>query len=440
MTDIERIPPYDRDAEAIVIGSALQDADTAKALEHMPAEAFYVTDHRHIWAAIQKCVKNEGWVDAAVIARHLKGRNGSVLERVRDAIAAVDIPVYGVRHARHVLELHRRRLAIWAAHEVQVGAYDLSTEDLLERLDKARDALIEGAGSIATARGWAQAIVPGVLKQMLDPPDDREHAISFGFSELDRLGVFIRPGDYHVIAGWTSQGKSTFANQWAWRTASRTGRPVLYVSLEMRPELVVRRALVAAAGIEDPGAREVTPAEKEALEAARGWTEAAPVLVPQMFPRKLPSFLAWAREVCAEIKPCAMIVDHIGYLRGSGTSLYERTTDVSRGLRSWAQEGGRVPVLALSQLSREGRRENRPPKLHDLRDSGAVEEDACSVLAMYYPWQMADDDGKKRLENRSPTASKDAWVYVLKNREGSLGRLAAHFDGARGIFTPRYTG
>lgn len=435
--DIGLLPPQDLAAEAGVLGGVFADPSVLDAVHVLLREEdFYKPSHRHTYAAMRSLAARGETADPVSVLHELErlglleqagGRDG-----LAELLTAATTGIYAEHHAGIVRgKALARQLGYAAAAIGEATRSGLHEPDELVALAEAQIRRVADehapSGSCTDPLDLATRACRGLCEpQVLG----RDGVLSFGLPLLDRLGVYIARGDYPVLAAPTAGGKTVLAMQIAYSVAERYGEPVIYVSLEMAPEVVVQRAIVARSGVPVPFGRGLQGADREATEQAAAEIGRMPVLFPDPVPRQLDQFLPWLATQCRRTRPLLVVVDHIGLLRTNARDLYHRTTEVSQRLREFTLRGDRVPLLALAQLRRaESRRDgkSRPPELHDLKDSGSIENDATAVLMIDRPWLRASTEDRRSAN----IPESQARLYVKKHRNGATHRAVdLVFDGA----------
>lgn len=439
---IERVPPHSLSAEMAVVGSLFLahgwtgcERIVAGVKGLVSARDFYRTAHARVFSVLMELAEDGKPPDPLLVIEQLKARghmdDGTLTP---DAIASMSACVQSPAHAEHYARLVRdaslRRQVLSLSTRVQASVWDYAVRPsgLAAQLREAADQVDTGLASVI--EGWAGEYIDDVHKKLLHPPrlETSDEVLSWNIRELDQIGFVVEPGSFTVVAAWTGNGKSTFVNQWAWKTASRIGRPILYCSLEMPPEQLVRKAILNDSGVDDPNFKQLAEHDGILIRDSVDYLREARVLMPRRIPRQLDRFLEWLYGVQAQIKPAATIIDHIGLLQGPGRSIYERVTEISRQLRTFSLNEQMVPLIGLCQLNRDSKKYGKEPNLQDLRDSGAIEEDASNVLMMYYPWACTS----KKKRNDGSVPKDQAWLFVRKNRNGDNHRkVEIAFDGAK---------
>jgi replicative DNA helicase len=264
------------------------------------------------------------------------------------------------------------------------------------------------------------SVVDEVEKRAANP--DRLPGLSTGLGDLDAILLGLHPGEVVVVAGATSQGKTTLGVGFAIHAAMH-GVPSYVVSLEMKDRALAKRAIANVGGVSTRAMRtgKLTPEDWESMARGLGrLNDAAPILVDPHPLATIDRIRARARRAKRKHGIGLIVIDYLQLIEGQGDNANARITAISRGVKLLAMELD-VPVVLLSQLNRElAKRPNKRPLMSDLRDSGAVEQDADVIVFVYRDeyYNPDNDDAKGKAE-----------IIVAKNREGEVGTVYANFDG-----------
>lgn len=279
-------------------------------------------------------------------------------------------------------------------------------------MDEVREALHELQAAAQDRDARDEWDMPGLLRGMVSGLHQKPDVITTGFAELDRR-LMVSPGDFVVVGGRPSSGKTAFTLQVAAHMAKT--RRVVYFSLETSPDKLAQRLAANVSGVElERIKRRQLDTDDEA------WRKIA-LACEQLRDRSLTVVRAAGYDVsrvagkAQKLGAEAVFVDYLGLLRAPGKDRYEQVTNISVGLHTFAQRTG-TAVFALSQLNR-GSASGRP-ELHELRESGQIEQDADAVLLLDYVGAREE-----------PPTTQHA-VAVAKSKEGRVGRLDFRFFGA----------
>ena len=392
------------------------------------SEPFFTTDNQLIYAAILSSYERNNKVDPLLVANELEKIDQ--LNRAGGAVYLYDLQAQIVEtestelYAQIVQEKWFRRQLVRAGQQIDSLARDQGRE-LSDVLSQAQEEVFRL--SHADARRGSVLIAPLVREVLKEVEDSygNEHKIlgvSTGFFDLDVMTSGLQPGDLSIIAARPSMGKSTLVLNIA-QNIARNNLPVLIFSLEMPAKHVVMRMLAAEAEIDFGRLRSGSLTEEhwESLAQATSRLISATIFINDARGLTVQELRAEGRRLKAQYDNLAVIiVDYLQLL--SGSSKYygrvEEISDISRSLKTLAWELN-VPIIACSQLSREvERRPDKRPQLSDLRESGAIEQDADVVAFLYredyYDDQSEEDQGL-------------ADLIFRKQRNGPTGTIQLEF-------------
>ncbi|MDR0770160.1 MAG: replicative DNA helicase [Burkholderiales bacterium] len=416
-------------AEQTVIGALLIDSEAFDRIEdRVSIDDFSVEDHRALFAEIRAMIAAGQPVDVVTLAEslHGKGRLDSVGGLVYIGALAQNVPTAAnVGHYADIVRAKavRRRLAR-AGEKIAELAHSAESSDNL--IDEARR-LIDGAADEQAGDG---AVMLGdMLGGFLDDIEARMESggelpgLPTGLTDLDEKLLGLRGGDLVIVAGRPSMGKTTLAMGIGLHNAV-AGHPVFVASLEMTGKALLERAVASLGRVDSRKLRNGALGGSDSQEWD-GVTVAAEKLkniklaVDGSARLTVERLRARAKRMKARHGLALIIIDYIQLMDAEGQSRNEQISAISRGLKLLAMELD-VPVIALSQLSRQcdGRTDKRP-MLSDLRDSGAIEQDADVVVMVY----------RDEVYNSATDAKGIAEINVGKNREGETGRVYATFLG-----------
>lgn len=406
------------DAERLTIGSALLDpvaADTICAM--LDAQDFAHPWHRNAYALLAAHVQSRTPFDAVTLAAASGGTVAT--SDLLKCQMAVTTTSHGKYHASLVLAASKLRQMARVLSEGLTATSEASLtrdapEAILEPLRASLDQIAHrapGRGPIKLADAEPD-LVPRILRNEESP-----RGLPTGFPDLDRGLGGLRDGELVVMAARPGVGKSLFAANIAEHasTGESASKPVLFLSLEMSAESLYRRALFSRSGVRaDLAWRGMLDGEEKALlQRANSELKFSAWYVHCEAPLTVQRAYAVARAFIAKHGRSLIVVDYLQLMTGPGQSRYEQVTNISAGLKQMAVEL-QCPVLALAQLNRQAGDPKEIPNLSDLRDSGAIEQDADVVMFI-----------SRDTNSQDPHV---ATITVAKNRNGRIGKADLLFD------------
>ncbi|MDH3733314.1 MAG: replicative DNA helicase [Gemmatimonadota bacterium] len=440
-----RQAPWSEEAELSVLGGMLIDGDAvAVAIELIDDSAFYREGNRRIFRSMMRLYNRGDVIDAVTLtddlksAGELEGVGGmAYLAQLVDAVPTAANIEYHCRILRDKAVLRR---LIESATEIVQDAYEASSGDVDDALDKAEQRIFE----IAQAKQrsgfvWIKEILWPAFERIeeLQRTPGAVTGVPSGFPELDNMTSGFQPGDLVVLAGRPSMGKTALALNFAQHAAIEAEVPVAVFSLEMSKESLVQRLLCAEGRVDSSRLRRgaLQDDEYQRLATAAGLLNTAPVWIDDSPAISALELRAKARRLRAEVDLGLIVVDYLQLMAGPSRveNRQQEISSISRGLKAVGKELG-VPVLALSQLSRapEQRTGDHRPRLSDLRESGAIEQDADLVLFIF-----REEVYKSREEvDQDPTLAGKAELIVGKQRNGPTGGLPLYFHKNYTLFEP----
>lgn len=425
---LEKVPPQNLDAEMAVLGSMLIEEDAInQALELLDVECFYGSAHKKIFSCIVELFNMNRAVDLITLTEELKKRNDldeiggvSYLSVLANAVpTAANVAHY----ARIVKEKHILRALINHSTQIVSEAYDPEA-DVDEVLDKAESLIFEISDrKIETSFLPLKDIIKGSIETIDRLYQQKAHVtgVPTGFIDFDVTTAGLQRSDLIVMAGRPSMGKSALAISIAEYVGVVEQIPVAFFSLEMSKEQLVQRILCSHARIDAHKVRtgHLSASDWPKLTAAAGELSEAPIFIDDTPAISIMELRAKARRLRAHHDIQLLVVDYLQLMRTSGRaeSRQQEISEISRSLKSLARELA-IPLIAISQLSRavESRSDHRP-QLSDLRESGAIEQDADVVVLL-----LREEYYNPTLENKGL-----AEVIIAKQRNGPVGSLKLVF-------------
>lgn len=427
---IEKLPPQSLEAEMAVLGSMLLDREaTTVAIEMLDSACFYKDAHKKIYSAIIKLFDENKAVDLITVVEELKKTNA--LDDVGGpaylANIASSVPTSAnVNHyAKIVKEKHILRNLINAATQIVAECYNTS-HDADNLVDRAEQIIFDIAAKKVEARSVPLRDVIRSSIETIDSLYQRKENITglaTGFRDLDMRTAGLQRSDLIVVAGRPSMGKSALAACILEHVGVVEKKPVAFFSLEMSKEQLVQRMLCSHARVDAHKVRTgfLSQADWPRLVTAAGKLSEAPIFIDDSPGISLMELRAKARRLKAQHDIQMIVLDYLQLMQGPSKSdnRQQEISEISRSLKALARELN-VPLIAISQLSRavEQRSDHRP-QLSDLRESGAIEQDADLVILLL------------REEYYNPTEENKglAEVIIAKQRNGPVGSLNLTFIG-----------
>lgn len=432
MSDADKLPPANVEAEQSVLGSMLMDAGAVvRVVPLLRFEDFHRSSHAKIYRAILTLYDRREAVDVLTVASELE--RASALEEVggivylTDLIAQTPVAAHVEYYAGLVSRASVQRQLIDTAGQIARVAYDDESETIDETIDRAEALLFQ----VAQRRQTRDLVPIGTLLDLyLDRVEEiqanRElgHGIQTGFDGLDELLGGLQGSDLCIVAGRPGMGKTSWLTTVAAHTAVESGATVALFSLEMSGDQLVQRLLAAETGIPASTLRlgEIRGDQLELVTRAIGKLSSAKLLIddtPGINPFEL---RAKVRRLAAEQGVDLVILDYLQLMYGGRRSenRVQEISFISRSLKGLAREVD-VPVIAASQLSRavEQRGGDKRPQLADLRDSGSIEQDADMVVFLY----------RDVVYNKETERPNIAEAIVAKNRHGPTDKVELFFVG-----------
>jgi replicative DNA helicase len=430
----DRRPPYSEEAETAVIAAMLMDQDAIlRAAEHVDDTMFYREQNRRMFRAMIAISERGEVVDPLTLAEELSRRGeleaGGGKERIGELIDAIPTSANVEYHAKIVKEKALQRRLIETCTTLVAEAFEGKTT-AAELLDDAEHRIFQ----VSQQRGM-QGFTR--IKELMWPTMERIEAlqrggktitgVASGFTDLDEMTSGFQPADLVIVAARPSMGKTAFVLNVAQYAAIEKKTPVAIFSLEMSKESLVQRMLTAEARVDAQKLRKGMLRDDDFPRMARaaGILSSAPIWIDDAAGITLLEIRSKARRLKADSDIGMVVVDYLQLIQGpaSSESRQQEISQISRSLKMLAKELG-VPVIALSQLSRapEQRAGDHRPQLSDLRESGAIEQDADLVMFIYrqevYDGPV-DKDGNS-LEGR-------AEIIIGKQRNGPIGTANLFF-------------
>ncbi|MCS7164214.1 MAG: replicative DNA helicase [Thermodesulfovibrio sp.] len=443
---IDRLPPQSLEAEQAVLGAIILEGESiTKAIEILSPEDFYSERHRRIYQAMLELFDKNEPIDIITLTEHLRDK-GELEEAggvgYLSSLATVVPTAANIRyHAKLVREKALLRALIRACTEVITKVYE-EPEDAEEMIDYAERLIFEISEKRTNTSFYQMKDVIKQTFKIIENMYERKSVItgiSSGFKDLDELTAGFQPGDLIIIGGRPGMGKTAFSLNIAQHVGIELGEPVAFFSLEMSKEQVAMRLLSSLAMVNFSALRKgfISKKEWERITDAAVKLSEAPIYIDDSSQMSVLEIRAKARRLKMEKGRLGLIIiDYLQLMRSRGN--YEireqEIAEISRSLKAMAKEL-KVPVIALSQLNRSVEKtSDRRPTLANLRESGAIEQDADVIIFLY----------RDEVYNKKNPANKGkAEVIVAKQRNGPTDVVYLTFlnDYTRFLdYTDKYTG
>jgi replicative DNA helicase len=424
----ERVPPQNVEAEMAVLGSMLIEEDAiSNAVEILDGNSFYREAHAKIFEGIISLYKRNRAVDLVTLSDELK-RNGCLddvggPEYLAQITSAVPTAVNVEHYAKIVKEKVLLRSLINAATQIAASSYD-DQQDVNYLLDRAEQLIFE----VATRRAETSFVpLRDIIKSSIENIDNLYQlkssvtGLPTGFYDFDQMTAGLQPSDLVIVAGRPSMGKSALVICMAEYVAVVHKSPVAIFSLEMSKEQLVHRMLCSHARVDAHKARTgfLSQSDWPRLTNAAGKLSEASIFIDDTPGIPVLELRAKARRLKSRYNIELVIVDYLQLVQGPGKveSRQQEISEISRSLKALAKEL-KVPLIAVSQLSRAVEsRDDRKPRLSDLRESGAIEQDADVVVLLL----------REEYYNPTPENSGIADVNIAKQRNGPVGSFNLAF-------------
>jgi replicative DNA helicase len=433
-----KVPPHSIEAEQSLLGALLLDNQAfEKVADLVTGEDFYRDDHRRIWRHISRLVEQNKPADVVTLSESIEGSEDKDRTGGPAYLGALAQNTPSALHIRRYAELVRERSVQRRLAHVATGiaedALNPGGKDIGQMLDEAESKIFQIAESGARKNEGLIEIKP-VLAKVFERIDHLYHrdnpsdvtGVPTGYTKLDQMTSGLQPGDLVIIAGRPSMGKTALALNIAEHVAVDNGLPVAVFSMEMSSSQLAMRMLGSIARVDQHKMRTGRLNDKEwgDLSEAMGKLHETPIYIDEGGALTALEVRARARRLKRQYSQLGLIViDYIQLMSASsqGENRATEISEISRSLKAMAKELD-VPVIALSQLNRAvDQRPDRRPVMSDLRESGAIEQDADVIMFIY------------REVVYKPDLPEDqrgiAEVIVGKQRNGPIGTVKLTFLG-----------
>lgn len=432
-SSIYKTPPHDIDAEKSVLGAVLIDSSSINTVaEILRIEHFYQKEHSLIFQSMLELFEKRNPIDVVTLKNQLT-KNGSLKEAggaeyLSDILNSVPTSAYSEHYANIVKSMYVKRKLIEVASKSVETAFE-NTGEIQELIDN-----IESSIFALASEYQHRDFIP--MKEILVDSFEKleeflktgktSRGIPTGFTSLDNKLAGLHKSTLVILAARPGVGKTTFALNIALHAALKEKKPVGFFSLEMSKEELVDRLLVGHADIDAWRLKtgKLTDEDTKKLVSAMGELSEAQIYIDDTPGLSILEMRTKARKLKAEKGLDLLVVDYLQLANGGKRfeSRVQEVSYISQGLKNLAREL-QIPVLSLSQLSRSvEQRGDKKPQLSDLRESGAIEQDADVVMFIY-----AEDDTEDLLD----ASQRMVKISVAKHRAGATGEIDLLFRGDR---------
>lgn len=429
-----KVPPQAVEFEESVLGALMLESDSYLQIsEILKPEYFYKEEHGKIYAAIEKLSSKQKPIDINTVSQQLK------IDKELDVVGGPSYLVYLTNriastahiefHARIIAQKYTQRELIRIGAEMQKRGFE-DVEDVQEMLDKAEQSLFElTTGNVKKEVQSMAQVVSEAYSKLLDAKDrdDGIVGVASGFTALDNLTLGWQPSDLVIIAARPAMGKTAFVLSMAKNMAVDMKIPVAFFTLEMSSVQLVNRIISSTAEVPSASLKSGRINEVQWANITNNINvlENAPMFIDETPALSISEFRSKIKRLKKQHDIQIAIIDYL-QLMSAGTNMQSREQEVStisRNLKAIAKEVN-IPIIALSQLSRnvEQRGGDKRPQLSDLRESGAIEQDADMVIFIHRPeyYGFKTDEAGNSLIGV-------AEIIVAKHRNGAVDDVRLQF-------------
>jgi|TARA_B100001248_G_scaffold51826_1_gene33722 replicative DNA helicase len=439
-----KLPPQAVDLEEVVLGAMMIDKKGVdEVIDILQPEAFYKESHQLIFNAIISLFEKQEPIDIKTVSFQLKkdgnlnsvGGDYYLIELSQKVSSSAHIEF----HSRIILQKFIQRKLISISNDIIEDSYD-ETSDVFDLLDKAESKIYDISQRNLKKNTQSAEDLVLAAKKKIEEISKKEglSGIASGFGEIDRLTSGWQPSDLIIVAARPGMGKTAFTLSMARNITVENNIPVAFFSLEMSAIQLITRLISSETGLNSEKLRtgKLEKFEWQLLNVKVTNLENAPLYIDDTPSLSIFELRAKARRLSSQYGIKLIVVDYLqlmtlGSSQKSGNREQEIST-ISRNLKALAKELD-IPIIALSQLSRavELRGGTKRPILSDLRESGAIEQDADIVSFLYRPEYYKIDEWDD--EERSPALGQAEFI-VAKHRNGGLSSIKLKFINSLGKF------
>jgi|TARA_B100000085_G_scaffold69776_1_gene62497 replicative DNA helicase len=422
------LPPHSTEAEVALIGGLIMDPNGEaydKIADLVSDRDFYHPENKAVFLAIQQLRENSKVTDVLTVSDYLDSNNTdlpqSAIEYLSEIIETTAGSSNVAEYAKIIREKALLRELIQISNDISQNAYKPEGRSPNELVDIAESYIFEIAER--GSKKGAFSMMSDLVKETYDELDRRAQGgggltgVSSGFRELDNLTAGLQKGDLIIIAGRPSMGKTAFALNIAEHAALADEEPVAVFSMEMSASSLAQRMISSLGRVNSHSMRTGKLEERDwnRIDGAIQQIKNAPIYIddtPSLTPIEL---RARARRIQREKGLSLILIDYLQLMQVHGNKENRATeiSEISRNLKALARELN-VPIIALSQLNRSvEQRTDKVPQMSDLRESGAIEQDA-DLIAFIYREEVYDPETDKK---------GIAQINVAKQRNGAIGKF-----------------
>lgn len=428
-----KVPPNSLEAEQSLLGGLMLDALAwDKIADVIVADDFYRPDHRLIFSAIANLIESGSPCDVVTVSEHLDGRGELDNAGGLEYLATLANETAGAANARAYAKILRERATlralISAGNEIAGSAFTTDGRSAAEVLESAEKMVFDIAEKGNRGRKGFKSlkqILPAAVDRidLLHQSDGDITGISTGYTEFDKMTAGLQPGDLVIIAGRPSMGKTTLAVNIAENAAIGSKVPTAIFSMEMPAQQLAFRMISSLGRVDQTHLRTGNFPDEDwsRINTAVQLMSEAPIFIDDT-PGLAPSEIrARARRLQREHGLGLIVVDYLQLMQVHGNTENRATeiSEISRGLKALAKEL-ECPVIALSQLNRGvEQRTDKRPVMSDLRESGAIEQDADLIIFIY----------REEVYNQDTPRKGIADIAIAKQRNGPIGDFPLTFVG-----------
>lgn len=438
-----RVQPHNVEAEEGLLAACLIDGGREILTECIEAKLtpdyFFKTSHQELFRALLALYETGDPIDEILLLDYLR-KNG--MEEEVGGIAAIyaiqnriETPAHARFFTRIVHEKYLLRRLIRTSRETIEACYE-QQEDMSSFIEKIEQDIFDiSSGRVTEGATPIREAVDGAvsnIQALLSGKNDISGVLS-GFRDLDGMTYGFHAGQMIVLAARPSVGKTSLAMNFAEHAMlpaeGRSPSGVLVFSLEMTSEDLAMRLICCRSRVDMKRIRDrvASKGDMEDIVTTAKELKSSPLWIDDNASSTILDIRAKARRLHTKSPLGLVVVDYLQLIRGADPRMprEQQIADISRGMKGMAKELG-IPVVVLSQLNRESEKENRDPRISDLRESGSIEQDADVVLLLHRP-KKRDDDDEGVQEGGMPAAEEHIKLIIAKQRNGPIGEIDLTF-------------